>query len=69
MRAFYLHGARDLRAVEVERPQIAADEVLVGVRATGICGSDLHYYVHGRNGDFVPERPFCPRARVSRGSR
>ena len=58
MRAFYLHGARDLRDVEVERPQIAADEVLVRVRATGICGSDLHYYVHGRNGDFVPERPF-----------
>ncbi len=58
MRAFYLHGARDLRAAEIERPQIAADEVLVQIRATGICGSDLHYYVHGRNGDFVPERPF-----------
>ena len=58
MRAFYLHGARDLRAAEIERPQIAADEILVQIRATGICGSDLHYYVHGRNGDFVPERPF-----------
>lgn len=58
MKAFYLHGARDLRAAEVDRPQIAADEVLVRIRATGICGSDLHYYVHGRNGDFVPDRPF-----------
>ena len=58
MRAFYLHGARDLRAAEIERPHIAADEILVQIRATGICGSDLHYYVHGRNGDFVPERPF-----------
>ena len=43
---------------EIERPQIAADEILVQIRATGICGSDLHYYVHGRNGDFVPARPF-----------
>ena len=58
MKAFYLHGARDLRAAEIDRPQTAADEVLVQIRATGICGSDLHYYVHGRNGDFVPERPF-----------
>ncbi len=58
MRAFYLHGARDLRAAEIDRPQIASDEVLVQIRATGICGSDLHYYVHGRNGDFVPECPF-----------
>ncbi len=32
--------------------------MLVRVRATGICGSDLHYYLHGKNGDFVPERPF-----------
>ena len=58
VQAFYLHGARDLRAAEIDQPQIAADEVLVQIRATGICGSDLHYYVHGRNGDFVPERPF-----------
>jgi L-idonate 5-dehydrogenase len=58
MQAFYLHGARDLRPTEIDPPQIASDEVLVRVRATGICGSDLHYYLHGKNGDFVPERPF-----------
>ena len=58
MRAFYLHGARDLRLSEVDIPTIEADQVLVRVLATGICGSDQHYYVHGRNGDFIPERPF-----------
>ncbi len=58
MRAFYLHGAKDLRLSEVDVPAIEADQVLVRVLATGICGSDQHYYIHGRNGDFVPERPF-----------
>jgi L-iditol 2-dehydrogenase len=27
------------------------------VKATGICGSDLHYYNHGRNGNFVIQAP------------
>ena len=58
MRAYYLHGPRDLRLTEFDPPQPAADEVLVKVRATGLCGSDLHYYLHGQNGSFVPERPF-----------
>lgn len=31
----------------------------VAVRATGLCGSDLHYYNHGRNGDFVVREPMC----------
>lgn len=26
----------------------------------GICGSDLHYYFHGRNGAFVVNEPFTP---------
>lgn len=29
------------------------------VRATGLCGSDLHYYQHGRNGDFALCHPMC----------
>ena len=58
MKAFYLHGARDLRLAETDLPALRPDEVLVQVGATGICGSDLHYFEHGRNGDFVPSRPF-----------
>lgn len=37
----------------------AAGEVQVRVRATGLCGSDLHYYNHGRNGDFALQHPMC----------
>ena len=58
MQAYYLHGPRDLRPVEIEKPQPGPLEALVRVRATGICGSDVHYFLHGKNGDFVPERPF-----------
>ena len=58
MKAFFLYGARDLRLEETELPSLKPDEVLVRVGATGICGSDLHYYRHGQNGDFIPSRPF-----------
>jgi L-idonate 5-dehydrogenase len=58
MRGWVLHGAEDIRLEEVARPAPAAGEVLVGVRAAGICGSDLHYHAHGRCGNFVPTRPF-----------
>ena len=27
------------------------------VKKTGICGSDVHYLVHGRIGDFIVEKP------------
>ena len=29
----------------------------VSIKATGLCGSDLHYYLHGRNGNFVLKSP------------
>lgn len=58
MKAFVLHGQRDLRAEVVPTPVPDAGEVLVRVRRAGICGSDIHYFVHGRVGSFVPRRPF-----------
>ena len=39
MMALNLHGVNDLRYEEVERPVPQADEVLLRVRAVGICGS------------------------------
>lgn len=43
---------------EIDVPTIGDDDVLVKMEAVGICGSDLHYYSHGRIGDFVVEFPF-----------
>ncbi|PWZ02607.1 GroES-like protein [Testicularia cyperi] len=54
-----LHGAKDLRIEERPYAAPAADEVQIRVRATGLCGSDLHYYLHGRNGDFALQHPMC----------
>jgi threonine dehydrogenase-like Zn-dependent dehydrogenase len=39
------YGAGDIRVEEVDKPKLeTAGDVLVGVRASGICGSDLHPY-------------------------
>lgn len=57
MEAFLLHGPKDLRPATLPRPRPAPGEVLVRVRRAGICGSDIHYYQHGRIGRFVPLRP------------
>jgi L-idonate 5-dehydrogenase len=57
MRACVAHGAGDLRVEE--RPEVAPapGEVAVAVALGGICGSDLHYYRHGRVGDFRLREP------------
>ena len=39
------------------RPSPGPNDVLVAVREVGICGSDVHYYEHGRIGDIVVENP------------
>ena len=40
---------------ELEFP--GPDEVQVAVEATGLCGSDLHYFNHYRNGDILVQEP------------
>ncbi|WP_150461571.1 NAD(P)-dependent alcohol dehydrogenase [Nesterenkonia ebinurensis] len=40
-----------------ETPQPGPGQVQVAIGAVGICGSDVHYYQHGRIGDFVLQAP------------
>jgi 2-desacetyl-2-hydroxyethyl bacteriochlorophyllide A dehydrogenase len=47
MKAAVFHGARDVRVEEVETPKLLDGDVLIRIRACGICGSDLHTYKHG----------------------
>ena len=56
MNAFFLHGAKDMRLQQTPVPPLDPDQVLVQIKSTGICGTDIHYYHHGRNGDFVPQQ-------------
>jgi L-idonate 5-dehydrogenase len=58
MLAAVLHGANDLRIESRNMPSLGPGEVLIRVRRAGICGSDMHYFEHGRCGMFVPDRPF-----------
>ncbi len=57
MRAAVLVGAGDLRIEDRPAPQPGPGEVLVRVQAVGVCGSDTHYYEHGRIGRFVLDAP------------
>ena len=47
MRASRLHGIRDLRLDKLPRPVPGPGEVLLQVASVGVCGSDVHYYLHG----------------------
>jgi L-idonate 5-dehydrogenase len=58
MKAAVLHGARDLRIEPYPQPELHPGMVLLRIRRVGICGTDLHYYEHGYNATFVPDRPF-----------
>jgi L-iditol 2-dehydrogenase len=52
-----LYAAGDLRIEDRPEPQPGVDEVLVEVAAVGICGSDVHYYDHGRIGEYIVVEP------------
>ena len=62
MRAALYYGPRDLRVQEREEPDYGPDEVLIRVAYTGICGSELHFYVK-EEADILPvgERGPVPR--------
>lgn len=53
-----LSAVRTINMMQVATPRPKAGEVLVRLRAVGICGSDVHYYLDGRIGDAVCEFPF-----------
>ncbi len=57
MRAVKLYAPGDMRLVEIEKPVPGPGEVLVQVKAVGVCASDVHYYRDGRIGDAVVTEP------------
>lgn len=58
MQAAVLHGVHDLRVEEVQAPgRPGPNEARIQINKVGICGSDVHYWEHGRIGDFVVEAP------------
>jgi L-iditol 2-dehydrogenase len=53
MKALLLRNYRELEVTEFPTPEIGEEEVLVRVRACGICGSDVHGY-DGSSGRRIP---------------
>lgn len=48
-----------MQVFDVETPVISHErDVLIRVQAVGVCGSDVHYYKHGRIGSQVVDYPF-----------
>jgi L-idonate 5-dehydrogenase len=60
-----IHGAKDLRLEDDGPAELGPTDVEMRLGAGGICGSDLHYYQHGRVGAFVVREPLIPGHEVS----
>jgi L-idonate 5-dehydrogenase len=55
-----IHAANDLRFEAQDELTLAPHQVEIQLGAAGICGSDLHYYFHGRVGSFELREPLTP---------
>ncbi len=58
MQALVLEKTKELslRDIDIEET-LGSHDVRIAIRNVGICGSDVHYYQHGRIGPFVVEEP------------
>ena len=58
MRALVLETTRNIAVRDIELSQeLGPRDVRIRPLRVGICGSDIHYYLHGRIGDFVVKEP------------
>lgn len=56
--ALVLERQNELALREIELPlSVGPGMVRIAIHTVGICGSDVHYYTHGRIGGFVVEEP------------
>ncbi|TPJ52513.1 NAD(P)-dependent alcohol dehydrogenase [Mesorhizobium sp. B2-6-4] len=56
--ALVLERQHQLKLRDIDLPQtVGPGEVRIKIHTVGVCGSDVHYYTHGRIGPFVVEAP------------
>lgn len=65
MRALVINGKLDLIETELPTPEPGPGQVRLRMAFGGICGSDLHYYNEGANGEYVVREPLVPGHEVS----
>ena len=58
VRALVLEQQRELALRDIDLPlQVGPGMVKIAVHTVGVCGSDVHYYTHGKIGPFVVNAP------------
>jgi D-xylulose reductase len=58
VRALVLERQHELALRDIDLPQeIGPGEVKIKIHTVGVCGSDVHYYTHGRIGPFIVNEP------------
>ncbi len=58
VRALVLEEAGKLALREIDLPQaLGPGDVRIAIDTVGVCGSDVHYYTHGKIGPFVVKAP------------
>eukprot|EP01060_Flectonema_neradi_P003936 TRINITY_DN1258_c0_g1_i1.p1 TRINITY_DN1258_c0_g1~~TRINITY_DN1258_c0_g1_i1.p1 ORF type:complete len:361 (+),score=86.73 TRINITY_DN1258_c0_g1_i1:75-1157(+) len=55
--AVVLDDIKDMKLKEYPMPKMGSDDCIIEMKSIGICGSDVHYWQHGRIGDFVCNGP------------
>jgi len=59
-RCIFLDNKHNMVLKQCKIPMPADNEVLINIKANGICGSDIHFFVEGKLGDFVVTNPYIP---------
>jgi L-idonate 5-dehydrogenase len=60
MRAVYIDAKESMAVREAPMPEPGEGEVRLRVDVVGVCGSDLHYFFEGANGEYVVREPLTP---------
>lgn len=59
MRACAIKDVKEFEIIEIEEPVSKNGSVIIDVLKTGICGSDIHYWVGGQPKGLVMGHEFC----------
>lgn len=59
MRSVILKGVKDFEVSEMDEPIKDGENVIIDVKKTGICGSDIHYWVNGEPKGLVLGHEYC----------
>ncbi|NQT60730.1 MAG: NAD(P)-dependent alcohol dehydrogenase [Bacteroidetes bacterium] len=58
MKALFLKKTKELAVEDLDLYQELGDnDVRIAIKNVGICGSDIHYYLHGAIGEYVVREP------------